>query len=58
MRQFEIRKGNRVVIVTEDFGRFSARLYINGGETITSFCWKGKTEAGARRWADKALTAW
>jgi hypothetical protein len=55
MSQFTIRSGNRQVVVTEQGGRFSARLYANGGETATLQAWKGKTEAGARRWAAKHL---
>lgn len=57
MRQFEIKSGTRVVIVTEQMGHFSARLYVNGGETTTLQSWKGRSEKGARDWAAKMLTA-
>jgi hypothetical protein len=55
MREFTITKGTRQVVVTEQAGRFSARLYVNSGETATTTAWKGKTEDGARKWADKVL---
>jgi hypothetical protein len=55
MTQFSIKKGNREVVVVEQDGRFSARLYVNGGETATLQSWKGKTEAGARKWAKMVL---
>lgn len=57
MHQFKIQNGNRVVIVTEQDGRYSARLYVNGGETATLQSWKGKSETGARNWAAKILAA-
>lgn len=55
MKQFEIRSGSKVVIVTEQAGRFSARLYVDHGEIATLSSWKGKTEASVRRWAEKVL---
>lgn len=57
MRQFKIEAGSRVVVVTDQDGQFSARLYVNGGETATLQAWKGKSEAGARRWAARMLGA-
>ena len=57
MKQFTIAKGTRQVIVTEQDGRYSARFYVNNGETATLTCWKGKTEKGARLFAEKALAA-
>lgn len=45
----------RQVVVTEQAGRYSARLYVNGGETATLQSWKGKTLAGAQKWAAKVL---
>ena len=57
MTTIEIRNGSRVVIVMVQDGSYSARLYVNNGETATLTNWKGKTEAGARRWAGKVLAA-
>lgn len=62
MRTFWIIDGNAGVAVSVDAdnGMVWARLYVNvrGGthdavSTLTA--WKGKTEAGARRWATKVL---
>ncbi len=56
MRQETITQGTRqVVIWSQQDGRWEARLYVNKGETATLQTWKGKTEAGARQWADKIL---
>lgn len=55
MTQFTIENGTRQVVVTNQDGRFSARLYVNSGETATLQSWKGKTEAGAHKWATKHL---
>jgi hypothetical protein len=57
MRQFSIKAGSREVVISEDLGRFTANLYVNNGETITGQRWTGKSEAGARRWAEKTLAA-
>ena len=57
MKQYRIAKGSRVVIITEDGGTFSARLYVNHGETATLQRWKGTTQAGAERWALRRLNA-
>ena len=57
MKQYEIRKGSRVVIITEDMGRFSARLYLNNGETASLQCWKGKSYKGAKDFARRMLNA-
>jgi hypothetical protein len=55
MKTHNIQNGTRVVIVTEDMGRFSSRLYVNNGETATLICAKHKTLKGAQRWAAKVL---
>lgn len=55
MTTFEINKGSRQVVVIKQGDRYSARLYVNGGETVTTTAWKGKTEAGARKWAAKVM---
>ena len=55
MCQFNIKAGSRSVVVTAHDDRYTATLYVNGGETITARRWTGKTEAGARRWAFKVL---
>jgi len=47
--------GTRSVAITIDNGSVSARLYVNRRETATLTNWKGKTEAGANRWAKKVL---
>jgi hypothetical protein len=63
MKQTKVRQGSRVVIITEDMGCVSARLYLNvgyaraNGETASLQCWRGKTLAGAQRWAKKILAA-
>lgn len=55
MKQFTITEGSRQVVIIGQTGRYYARLYVNHGETATLTCWKGKTEKGARRFAEKAL---
>lgn len=55
MRQFTIQSGSRVVVVTVQSSSVSARLYVDGGEVATLETWKGKTEAGARKWAARKL---
>jgi hypothetical protein len=55
MTQFTIKTGSREVLVTCDLGRYTATLYVNGGETITSQRWTGKSEKGARNWAARVL---
>jgi hypothetical protein len=55
MNQFTITKGSRQVVVIGQEGRYYARLYVNHGETATQISWKGKTENGARCFAEKAL---
>ena len=57
MSQFTIKSGSRQVVVTVQGQSYSARLYVNNGETATLQSWKGKTETGARRWAAKAMGA-
>jgi len=57
MNQFTIAIGTRQVIVTAQDGQYWARLYVNCGESATLQCWKGKSEAGARRWAARILGA-
>jgi hypothetical protein len=58
MKQTHVVQGSRVVIITEDMGRFSARLYFDHGEIASVHtAWRGKTMAGAQRWAQKVLAA-
>lgn len=51
----KVINGSRQVIITEDYGVVSARLYVNHGETACHQNWNGKTMAGAIRWANKTL---
>ena len=59
MKQDRISKGSRVVVICEDSEsrmRFSARLYLNHGETPSAFpAFKGKTRQGAEAWARRML---
>lgn len=66
MKQFEIRKGSKVIRVTisgnptDGFRRpstllVSARLYVDNGNVATLVRWNGKTESGARSWAARQL---
>jgi hypothetical protein len=60
MKQYEIRQGNRLVVICEDSEsrvRFSARLYLNNGETVSLQSWKGTTKKGAETWAKRMLSA-
>ena len=52
-----IDKGTRAVAITIQDGGVTARLYVNRRETACLQNWKGKTEAGAIRWANKILVA-
>lgn len=56
MTQYTITKGSRQVIICEDLGKVSARLYLNHGETAGYQSWRGKTRKGAERWAQKVLS--
>lgn len=55
MTTFTIQKGTRQVMVIKQGDRYSARLFVNDGETATTTAWKGKTEAGVRKWAAKVM---
>lgn len=55
MNTSTITSGTRQVVIVSDAGIVRARLYVNGGETATLQAWKGKTEAGAKRWAKAVL---
>lgn len=55
MTTIYIRHGSRLVIVTRIGPSYTARLYVNHGETATLQTWKGKTMAGARNWANKVM---
>jgi hypothetical protein len=58
MQQTQVIQGSRMVIITEDMGRFSARLYVDHGDIASCHtAWRGKTMAGAQRWAKKVLAA-
>lgn len=58
MSQIEITKGSRKVIAyrNDEGSKWSARMYVNNGETATLTCGKFKTEKGLRNWADKVLS--
>jgi hypothetical protein len=49
--------GSRQVVATQNSegSTWSARLYVNKGETATSTAGKFKTEAGLREWAAKVM---
>lgn len=55
MKQQTIVQGSRLVVITEDLGRVSARLYLNHGDTASTQSWQGKSIAGTHRWAHKVL---
>jgi hypothetical protein len=57
MQQFETINGSRKVISSrnDDASKWFSRLYVNGGETATLVTGKHASEAGARKWAEKAL---
>jgi len=56
MKTYEVRNGSRLVVITENSPkRFSARLYLNNGDTASLQNWKGATKAGAEKWAARML---
>jgi hypothetical protein len=55
MTQYTISNGSRQVIITEQDGRYSCRLYVNNGETATTQSGKAKTQAGIERTARRLL---
>jgi hypothetical protein len=65
MTNITIENGSRQVVISRNEGWsrndtggkvwYSARLYVNGGETACLLHWKGKTEKGARQWAWRQL---
>ncbi|KQM37969.1 hypothetical protein [Sphingomonas sp. Leaf10] len=62
MQQQVVSKGNRAVVITEERGRFAARLYVNARDgianasaTLTANTFK--SAAGANRWAAKQVAA-
>jgi hypothetical protein len=55
MTTFTIKSGSKEVMVIKQGDSYSARLYVNNGETATLQSWKGKTEAGARKWASRVM---
>lgn len=60
MKQEAIFQDNSAVVITEQDGRYSARLYVNARDGLahasaTPMDWRGKTLAGAKRWAAKML---
>lgn len=55
MTQYTINNGSRQVVITNSGDRWTARLYVNNGETATLRSWRGKTEAGALKWAQRTL---
>lgn len=50
-----IRYRSRLVIVSKNGAWYTARLYVNNGNTATFQTWRGKTMAGARNWANKVM---
>jgi hypothetical protein len=67
METIIINKGTRQVVITRPVGadieaagivpRYSCRLYVANGEVITLTSNVVKTEKGARRWAERVLSA-
>lgn len=60
MNQQTIFQDNSAVVITEQDGRFFARLYVNARDGLahasaTPMDWKGKSLSGAKRWAAKML---
>jgi hypothetical protein len=47
--------GRRVVVITEQAGRYAARLYVNAGETATASYGRARTPEGALRLAASLL---
>ena len=58
MRTFETSNGSRTVVTTNQNtgGEFQSRLYVDFGNVATLTSASHKTEAGARRWAEKKLS--
>ncbi len=55
-----IQSGNRAVVINVQGSSVWANLYVNARDglqnaDITNLRWTGKTLAGAKRWADKAV---
>ncbi|MEM9734222.1 MAG: hypothetical protein AAF903_12180 [Pseudomonadota bacterium] len=55
-----ITKGNKAVVINGNEGAYWANVYVNVREgiryaDITGVQWKGKTLAGAKRWANRQL---
>ena len=55
MTQYQITHGSHVVIITEQCGLFSCRLYVNWGETATLSVGSARTRAGIERSARRLL---
>lgn len=60
MRTETIQKGNAAVLISVGEATVWANLWVNTRHgftdaTITNTTWRGKTLAGARRWANKQL---
>lgn len=56
MQQYHISQGTRTVVITmQGPTSWAARLYLNQGETASLQHWRGKTQQGAERWAQKIL---
>ena len=54
--RIESTQKGRVVIVTEQDGIYSGRLYVNNGETACLQNNTTKTRAGIERWAHRVLS--
>lgn len=61
-KQEIITAGNRAVVINQQADSVWANLYVNArnglqNADITLLQWKGRTLAGARRWAEKQLAS-
>lgn len=51
------QNGSRLVKTSDQnsCGVFESRLYVSGGETVTTICAKHKSLAAATKWAEKQV---
>lgn len=56
-RRMILARGTRQVIASRNDtnSSWSARVYVNNGETATLLCCKRATADGVRKWADKNI---
>lgn len=62
MASHQITKGNSAVVINDNGGTFSARLYVNvrnglANASATTISSTFKSLAGAQRWANRKLAA-